>query len=134
MQHAWTTLMTLDLEHTRLRPKFSWTRIYVLSAFSAVILSTGCGVNKHLRDCSITDKQVEKMLITQIDSVYKADTTLVCTRFKKIVSCKLSGDSLMRENTKLIIKAENRCETWEYFYFNADLKIIKVSHELQPVY
>ncbi len=110
------------------------SQFVILISFLTCILSVGCGVNKHLRNCLVADSKDEARIISQIDSVYLVNKAQECMKFKKIVSCERARDTIFApKKTTLILKIENRCKTLEYFYFDNHLKLIEVSHELEAV-
>ena len=127
-------IMTTNIQRKKFTYISNGTKFCVLIIVSTIILLFGCGGNKHINNFLATDSKIKKKLLTQIDSVYSTDTSLSCMKFGRIVSCVHSDVRLLEQKLKFIIKVENRCKTWEYFYFNEDLKVVMVVHELPPHY
>jgi hypothetical protein len=106
--------------------------IIVISIFAVY----GCKLNRTLTECSITKSlraTIKTKILSQVDSVYASGNEIKCRKFKSIVSAKCVNHTSLYLKARLELKVKNKCNDWEYFYFDDNFNLIKVVHELKEI-
>jgi hypothetical protein len=103
--------------------KIGYTVLFLLT------LLYGCGVTKIKTSClrGVSESKVssKREILHQIDSVYKSTSN---GKFKKIVGSSCIDDTIIE------VKVLNTLSIYDLFYFNNNIHLIEVKHELKDVY
>jgi|JI8StandDraft_1071087.scaffolds.fasta_scaffold17998_1 hypothetical protein len=116
-------------------PKAGLCQSLFISTFilNSLLLSS-CGLHKSFIKCCTTDQKTENLIWIQMDSVYHNDKSLTYMKLKKVISCEYLNDSIVGSKNVIELKVKNDYKTFDYFIFNQHFKLIKVVHELPPLY
>ncbi|MGD0712352.1 MAG: hypothetical protein ABR968_14345 [Bacteroidales bacterium] len=127
---------TVPMIDKKIKSRLSLLITFVVLSITLIWVS-GCRMNKILKECSVDKKAIKATkahILSQIDSVYSTGNENSCKKYKRIVSQNCINNTAFDVKTRLIIKVKNKCDIWDDFYFGEDFTIIKVTHELKPIY
>lgn len=92
----------------------------------------GCKSYKLKEPCASLNKTIKndfkKSILAQIDSVYMTKKTTDGNSFEKIINANCINDSIYE------VKILNKLFIYDLFYFDNDLKLIEIKHELQDLH